>query len=361
MRGPVVPPGGRHLRRGLPVIVAVLLATPLPAAAEPAAPDSPLSAPQAVADFWAAYVGRQDLRRATAVLDHQLRADTGGDAESARRAARMLLAHANGHHRRAWAHRLALSGLDVPPRYRRFVANARAESDRALGLRRTHPAPTTDMGAHGDHLPDRMADGDAATYFWSAGPPRPGTQVVLDLGRVRAISGVRIVMGQAARPHDYLRSGIVEHSVDGSTWLPVRRVDGGPTVVAGLSDATRYLRLRATAGQRHWLAVREFSVTPAPVDACSDGAAETVFRVTSGSAEVPVEGPRSITNVVVLAARETPPRGEVQLRDGLGAWRTVGRIAGEYSDVSAHGLTASQVRVVFPPGATVGLHEIVVR
>ncbi|SDI85206.1 F5/8 type C domain-containing protein [Actinokineospora alba] len=352
-----MPPGGRHLRRGLPVVVAALLAAQAPAAAE--APTSPVATAQAVADFWAAYVGRTDLRRTAAVLDHRLRTDTGGDTESARRAARILLAHALGHHRRAWAHRLALAGLDVPPRHRRFVAAARAESDRALNLRRTHPAPTTDMGAYGDHLPARMVDGDATTYFWSAGAPRAGTQVVLDLGRVRSLSGVRLVMGQNARPHDYLRSGVIERSVDGITWLPVRQV-ASPTVVAGLTEATRYLRLRATAGQRHWLAVSEFSVTPAPVDACADGAAETVFPVTSGVAEVPVAGPRPITSVVVLAARHTPPRGEIQLRDGVGAWRTVGRIAGEYSGVSVHGLMASQVRVVFPPGPTVGVHEIVV-
>ncbi|MGH3861518.1 discoidin domain-containing protein [Actinokineospora sp.] len=355
-----MPPGGRHFRRGLLVVVAALLAAQAPAAAESLAPTSPMATTQAMADFWAAYVGRTDLRRTAAVLDHRLRTDTSGDTESARRAARILLAHALGHHRRAWAHRLALAGLDVPPRYRRFVAAAHSESDRALGLRRTLPAPTTDMGAYGDHVPARMADGDATTYFWSAGAPRAGTQVILDLGRVRSLSAVRLVMGQAARPHDFLRSGVIERSVDGTTWQPVRQVAGGPTVVAGLSEATRYLRLRATAGQRHWLAVREFSVTPAPVDACADGVAETVFPVTSGVAEVPVEGPRPVTSVVVLAARHTPPRGEIQLRDGLGPWRTVGRIAGEYSHVPTHGVVASQVRVVFPPDSVVGVHEIVV-
>ncbi|MBC6450770.1 discoidin domain-containing protein [Actinokineospora xionganensis] len=355
-----MPPGGRHVRRGLPVIVSALLAAQAPAAAEPLAPTSPMASPQAIADFWAAYVGRTDLRRTAAVLDHRLRTDTAGDTESARRAARILLGHGLGHHRRAWAHRLALAGLDVPPRHRRFVAAAQAESDRALGLRRTHPAPTTDMGAYGDHVAARMADGDATTYFWSAGAPRVGTQVVLDLGRVRSLSGVRLVMGQSARPHDYLRSGVIERSVDGTDWQPVRQVAGGPTVVAGLSEATRYLRLRATAEQKHWLAVREFSVTPEPVDACADGVAETVFPVTSRIAEVPVEGPRPITRVVVLAARHTPPGGEIQLRDGDEPWRTVGRVAGEYSEVRVHGLMATRVRVVFPPDSTVGVHEIVV-
>ncbi|WP_436501461.1 discoidin domain-containing protein [Actinokineospora sp. HUAS TT18] len=358
-----MPPGGKRARRWLPLAAAAALAVPpVPAAATPfpgppvAAELGPLDIPQATAEFWAAYLGAGDVRRALAKLDHRLRAEGGNDA--ARHAARMLLAHREGRSRRAWGERLRIS--DSPSRYQPFIDRAKAVSDRAFGLGPARPRPVTALGAYRDHHPDRMADGDARTYFWSDGPPVPGSQVTLDLGRVRLVSQVDIEMGQADRPHDYLRSGVLERSVDGVRWAPVSRVDA-PTVVAAVSDPTRYLRLRATKGQRHWLAVREFSVVPAPVDACADGDVDTVFPVTSGAVEVPIGPSRTVAGVVVFAARATPARGEIQVLDPAGAWHTVGRVQGEYTDVAAPGLLGTKVRVAFPAGPAVSVHEVLVR
>ncbi|CRK58683.1 hypothetical protein [Alloactinosynnema sp. L-07] len=356
-----MPTGGK--RRWLPLVAAVALAAPpIPATAapSPAAPRAadPLDIPQAIAEFWAAYRGDDDLRRALAKLDHRVRTSGVSGGESVRRAARILLAHSEGRFRRAWGERLRLPSTPTP--YQRFVDRAKAASDAAFGIGPTQPRPVTALGAYGDHLPARMADGDARTYFWSDGPPVPGSQVILDLGRVRRVSQVGIEMGQADRPRDYLRAGVLEQSVDGVRWTPVRRVDA-PSVVATVSDPTRYLRLRAVRGQRQWLVVREFTVVPSPVDASADGDADTVFPVTSGAIEVPIGETRQVTGVIVLAGRATPARGEVQLLDPAGTWHTVGRVEGEYTDIPTPGAPATRVRVVFPAGQPALVHEVLVR
>jgi hyaluronoglucosaminidase len=131
--------------------------------------------------------------------------------------------------------------------------------------------------------------------------------------------------------------------------------------MATVSDPTRYLRMRVVRGQRNWLAVREFSVVPAPVDACADGDLDTVFPVTSGSVEVSIGEVRPVSGVMVLAGRATPPRGEVQLLDPAGTWHTVGRVHGEFTDVATPSLPATRVRVAFPTGTAAFVHEVLVR
>ncbi|GLZ41732.1 discoidin domain-containing protein [Actinokineospora sp. NBRC 105648] len=370
---------GRRLRVAVPLVVVALAAAAPHAQADPEPDRLPVTGADntdlavataatgpdetgAVVAFWAAYAGRADLRKAAAILDARLRAQ-GPVAEPARQAVRMLVAHARGDHRRAWAERLELLDARVDPANAQFVTAALTASDRALGITRAATVSSA-PGAYNGHVPAAMADGDTGTYYWSAGAPTAGTQLTLDLGRVRPIEGVAVAMGTAARPRDYLRAGVLEGSVDGVGWTPVRSLPGRPTVAADLASAPRdlrYLRLRATADQRNWLAVREFSVRPAPADACTDGDATTGYPLTGGPLVVTVGPARALDRIVVLASAGTAPGAPVQLRDETGRWRTIGRLGGQYTDLSARGLVAGQLRLVAPEGSTgAAVREIVV-
>ncbi|WP_026425385.1 discoidin domain-containing protein [Actinokineospora inagensis] len=371
-----MPPGGRRPRVAAPLaatvigaLVGALAGTPAQAEPEPdrvvATDDAqvPVDLSGAMARFWAGYSAGTDVRKDAAIVDALLRAE-GPATEPVRHAVRMLAAHAEGDQRRAWCERLALRGVPVPERHAAFTTAALAASDRALGLVRSRPVSTA-AAAYTDHVAARMTDGDTSTFYWSAGAPRPGTQFVLDLGRVRPVEEVGLTMGTTARPRDFLRTGVLEGSVDGVGWTTVRRLPGSATVTADLGPApldVRYLRLRATAGQRHWLAVREVSVRPGPTDATADGDADTGYTSTGDPLVVPLGVPHPVHRVVVLAGRGTQPGTPVQLRDQSGDWHTVGRVAGEYTDVDARGLVAGQARLLFGPGSTgTVVHEIVER
>ncbi|MBM7772798.1 hyaluronoglucosaminidase [Actinokineospora baliensis] len=375
-----MPPGGGRPRAAVPLAIAALTTvvgaalgtTPAAAAADPepdrlaprrSTQEAPVELPGAVARFWAAYAGRGDVRKSAAIVDALLRSE-GSSADPVRRAVRVLVAHATGDQRRAWCERLLLLGAQVPPRHAVFVAAALTASDRAFGL--VKPAPvSTAPAAYADNVPARMADGDTATFYWSDGAPRPGAQFVLDLGRVRPVEEVAVAMGTSARPKDFLRSGVLEGSVDGVDWVTVRQLPGRATVTATLGPDprdVRYLRLRATAGQRHWLAVREVSVLPGPTDVTTDGDPGTGYRVTGEPLVVNLGTAQAVDRVVVLADTGTRPGAPIQVRDPSGTWRTVGRIAGQYTDVAAHGLVGEQVRVRFGPDSTgTSVREIVVR
>ncbi|WP_147460150.1 discoidin domain-containing protein [Actinokineospora cianjurensis] len=372
-----MPPGGRR-PRGMPfavlltVVGAAFGTGQVPASADPepdrfvprgSVREAPVDLPGAMARFWAAYSGGGDTRRVSAILDALLRAE-GPSSDQARRAVRMLAAHSAGDQRRAWCERLDLLGAPAPLRHAAFVGAALTASDRAFGLSRQAPVSTA-PAAYAGHVPARMTDGDATTFYWSDGAPRPGTQFVLDLGRVRPVQGVAVAMGTANRPRDFLRAGVLEGSVDGVAWTTVRQLPGSPTVTATLGPDprdVRYLRLRATAGQRHWLAVREVSVRPGPTDAATDGDATTAYRVAGGPVVVNLGVDQPVDRIVVLADRGTHRGTPVQVRDGGGTWRTVGRLGGEYTDVAARGIVTGAVRVLFGPDSTgTAVREIVVR
>ncbi|PPK64353.1 discoidin domain-containing protein [Actinokineospora auranticolor] len=380
-----MPSGGRRRRVAVPLVAAALAAAPTAAHAQPSTRPDPFATAQtkgtrvereisgagAVARFWADYSAGATgdaIRKSAAIVDARLRAQ-GTAADPVRRAVRMLAAHATGDHRRAWCERLSLDGARVPAEHAEFVTAALAASDQALGLARPVPVPTA-PGAYTDHLAARMADGDTRTFYWSDGAPTTGQQYVLDLGRVRPVERVAVAMGTAQRPLDVLRSGVLEGSVDGVTWTTVRRLTGHATVAAdfGAARDLRYLRLRATAGQRHWLAVREITVRPGPADVYTDGDPTTGLR--GRAAEVPLGTAEAIDRIVVLAGPDTPAGAKVEVRDQAGGWHTVGRLGGEYTDVEARGAVADGVRVVLPVGQAgvrgvdstgIDVREIVVR
>ncbi|MFC7616970.1 discoidin domain-containing protein [Actinokineospora soli] len=293
-----------------------------------------------LAGFWRAYrAGAPDLAMRAARLDHVVRTGLGHDAEPVREAVRLLA----GDPARAWTARLALLGARGPAAQRSFVDAAVREYDTAYAARPA--AVTTTLGAHGGHGPDRMTDGDPATYYWSAGPAVAGAAVTVDLGGPRRVRGVRLLLGKPDRPLDHLRRGVLEFSPDGRTWTPVARVERPEHAVDVTAD-TRFVRLRSEADQPHWLVVRELSVVACPTGRATDGDPTTVFTVTGEAVELPLSADRPASALVVRAAPGTAPGGEVQVRAGAAGWATVGRLAGPYTEVPLPEGGATRVRIV---------------
>ncbi|GGS51808.1 hypothetical protein GCM10010171_53580 [Actinokineospora fastidiosa] len=307
----------------------------------------------ALGELWAAYRrGDRELARLAARVDQVVRVELGERGEAVRAAVRLVV----GPPGRAWGARLALMGVEVPEGQGAFVRAAVRAYDSAYAVSPSTVSST--FGHHGDHIPDRMADGDPGTYYWSAGPAVKGAAVVVDLGRVRRVHGVRLALGKSDRPNDYLHRGVLEFSVDGRHWYTVARLDGPLHEVRVRADI-RYLRLRSTADQAQWLVVRDLSVIGCPVGKAADGDPATVFTVTAAPVELPLTPGPTASAIVVRAGADTARGGKVQVRMG-GGWRTVGALAGPYTELPLPRGRATRVRIV--PGATpLGVHEVTVR
>ncbi|MGW5052128.1 discoidin domain-containing protein [Actinokineospora sp. NPDC004072] len=248
---------------------------------------------------------------------------------------------------RAWQARLALVGAAAPQAQRGFVRAAIRAYDSAYAA-----APLTvssTLGYVAGHDVALAADGDPDTYYWSAGPATKDSAVTVDLGRLRRVHGVRIALGKPDRPGDYLHQGVLEFSADGRAWYVAARLDRPEHDVRVRADI-RYLRLRSTADQAHWLVVRELSVVACKAD---DGDPSTVFTVTREPVELPL--PSSASAVVVRAGADTERGGQVQVRMG-GGWRTVGALAGPYTELPLPRGRAPRVRIV--PHTPLAVHEV---
>jgi hexosaminidase len=128
------------------------------------------------------------------------------------------------------------------------------------------PTPVTSLPTYSTFLPANMVDGTTGTWFWSNGAPAVGDYVGVDLGTVKPIGGVEVVMAKSDRPNDYLHNAALEYSRDGLTWTSLGTFSGQPQVRATPSAgaSARYVRLRSTASQTYWLVTDEFTVAVRP-------------------------------------------------------------------------------------------------
>ncbi|MFI6423066.1 beta-N-acetylglucosaminidase domain-containing protein [Streptomyces sp. NPDC050842] len=145
-----------------------------------------------------------------------------------------------------------------------FVLDAIAEHDVFLGVT-PRPKGITNLEPDQENLIPRAADGEDATHFRGLWDPKPGAWVGLDLRAEREIGTVTLALGAPDRPQGYPRRGVVEHSLDGTTWQPLGELSGGPDTVltAPAGTRARYVRLRTTEAQtglETWLTVREIRV-----------------------------------------------------------------------------------------------------
>ncbi len=252
----------------------------------------------------------------------------------------------------------------------RFINDAMAENDRWLGVAGRHITATTSMPTYQSNTPDKMVDGDDASFFWSSRSPASGDYVGVDLGRVQPISSVTIHMSKPTSPDDYIHAGVLEYSADGSVWTPAGTFANTTDVTATLPAGTqaRYVRLRDTAAQSNWVVVREFTVVGPDSDAltvagapaaaagsslaaAADGNADSAYTA-GGSPQagdalvVTLPKARPLDRVVIAGTGA----GQVQVGDGT-SWQTVGSLSSGYTELSAGGATVSEIRLVWTAGS----------
>ncbi|MEV0151281.1 MULTISPECIES: beta-N-acetylglucosaminidase domain-containing protein [unclassified Nonomuraea] len=249
----------------------------------------------------------------------------------------------------------------------RFVADALAELDRWMGVTATRPRATTSLGTYQANTPDRMVDGDPATFFWSSSSPGAGDHVTVDLGAPRTIGDIMLLMGKPGSPNDYIRAGALETSRDGVTWT---RLATGTTAeiraTAPAGTVARYVRYRATAANSTWLVVREFTVqvsedslttitvtgTPAGtgLDLAADGDLGTAYTAATAPArgdalDATLSRPRLLDRLLVVGTGSA----HVQVRAG-GQWRAIGRLSGPYTELDPQDAQIDAVRLAWAPG-----------
>ncbi|MBV8932235.1 MAG: beta-N-acetylglucosaminidase domain-containing protein, partial [Kutzneria sp.] len=306
----------------------------------------------------------------------------------------MLIAQWEGDLVRAWADRLAVIdlvraarsisyvGLDGKKHpvlvgqgvIDTFVADALAENAKAFNAQRTALTPSTSMSAYQSYVPANMVDGDPATYYWSSRAVRTGDTVGVDLGSAEQVGDIVVLMSKSDSVDDYMHSGVVEHSVDGSEWTVARSFAGTQQVAFSppASTTARHVRLRATADQPNWLVVREFTVTtsvvtggpePAPgsrLSAVVDGNVDSAYvaaRAPSGETlTIALPAPLPVTRVVVLCSAG---RGHVETGTN-DVWSAIGDLGGGYTAFSLPGAPVDAIRLVWSPDSPAPVvHEVI--
>jgi hexosaminidase len=118
----------------------------------------------------------------------------------------------------------------------------------------------TSWPTYGANAPERAFDDNDDTFFWSARPAQVGDTFTLVLDEARPIEHVHVTAAQPERPDDYVHKGVIEISADGKTFAKVAEITGAEADVKLDGSNINAIRIRVTAGQAWWVAIREFVV-----------------------------------------------------------------------------------------------------
>lgn len=117
------------------------------------------------------------------------------------------------------------------------------------------------FGTYWNYTPDRMVDNDINTFYWTNRGVKAGDYFGVDLGEVKDVNAVNILMGSPWGDTDYIQSGVVEYSTDNITWAALTgNLTQKEISLDGLSIKARYLRYKALQDNTNWVKVREFIV-----------------------------------------------------------------------------------------------------
>ncbi|WP_084614186.1 beta-N-acetylglucosaminidase domain-containing protein [Nakamurella lactea] len=256
----------------------------------------------------------------------------------------------------------------------RFINDALTANDRWLGTAGERVTAGSSMATYQSYLPSNMVDGNDATFFWSSAAPNPGDTVQVDLGAVKDISAVKLLMSKSGSVDDYIHDGVLEYSADGTTWTPIGSYSDQAEISADLpaGTAARYVRMRATAAQTNWVVVREFQVvgpdtsvgtvsgtpsaaTGSSLHAAADGDPDTAYSAASAPADgdallLTLSNARPLDAVVVAGTGQADV--QVQLD---GQWHTIGALAASgYTELTARSAgsdSATAIRLLWTPGS----------
>ncbi|MDH6127850.1 beta-N-acetylglucosaminidase domain-containing protein [Kitasatospora sp. GP82] len=262
-----------------------------------------------------------------------------------------------------------------------FLDRAVRSADNWSGVSSGALTPTTTLGTAYDHGPALMTDGAADTFYWSSAPPQTGDSVGVNLGAGRPLGQVTVLMGSwgdgpdaQSATDDYLRDGVLEYSTGEGGWKQLAKVHNQKTVTVTPPAGTvaKAVRLRATAGQKTAIAVREFTVaapgdTPATVtggpaaapgsspSAVLDGNPDSAFRAasapTASDAPLTIElgVARPMDRVTVLTDPTVRATATVEVRRA-GGWAAIGTAQPGYNELPAGGQSADAIRLTWAPG-----------
>ncbi|HZX06287.1 discoidin domain-containing protein, partial [Kribbella sp.] len=260
-----------------------------------------------------------------------------------------------------------------------LIAEAGRVHDRWLGVQPGRTASSS-LGTYQDNVPARMIDGDPNTYYWSNGAPSTGSEVRVDLGQLSTIGLITILMGKSSSPNDYIHSGVLEYSADGTRWTELTRATTAEVrATAPAGTTARYVRYRSLSASDYWLVVREFTVatiggrettltasgTPAPAAGSSfqqavDGSVDTAYvpstaPVAGDLLTIGLSAPRELAGLTIL--QRTAGSADVQVQVG-GVWQRVGSVSSAYAELPVPDLKAEAVRLVWT-GGTPAVAEVV--
>lgn len=254
-----------------------------------------------------------------------------------------------------------------------FVAESARRFDAAVGVGVDRAVATTSMGTYADNVPARMLDGNLDTFYWTDNAPQTGDAIGVDLGRARPIGAIAVLMGKSGSTSDFIGSGVLEYSANGTAWTELARgttAEVRATPPAGTT--ARYVRYRALANNDpYWLVVREFAVdvldatrltvsgTPLPAAGSAlRSAADDDLDTSYVAATAPVAGDalvvtlsaaRQLDRVTVLQETGAAGTGEVSVRRA-GEWVPIGALGGTFTELAAGG-EADAIRIVWVAGA----------
>ncbi|WP_441249879.1 beta-N-acetylglucosaminidase domain-containing protein [Kitasatospora sp. McL0602] len=308
----------------------------------------------------------------------------------------MLLAQRGGDGSAAWRARVALRQLRADPGtggatvgagvLDQFLDRALRAADSWSGVRAGGLSPTTTLGTAHDHAVALMADDANDTFYWSSAPPQTGDAVGLDLGPGRPLGSVTVLMGAwgdgpdaASAADDYLHDGVLEYTTGEGGWKQLAKVHNQKNLVvkAPAGTVAKAVRLRATAGQKTAMAVRDFSITapddtPATVtggpaaapgsspSAVLDGNPDTAYRAaaapTAADAPLTIElgAARPLDRVTVLTDPAVRATATLEVRRA-GTWTAIGAVQPGYNELPAQAAVgapaaADAMRLVWAPG-----------
>ena len=163
--------------------------------------------------------------------------------------------------------RLIRGGVDVPDLsvVQRFgddlVYAIPAQSKRHPDRAALTPLPPSDSwrvsASPNGSLAGRAADDRADTCWTTGRRQRSGDWLLLDLGRLVDVAGVRLYLGR--QTHEFPRRYHVESSVDGDTWRSLARDRNWNTLYMSSLSSPRnpYLEVRFPPAQVRWLRVTQ--------------------------------------------------------------------------------------------------------
>jgi len=105
-------------------------------------------------------------------------------------------------------------------------------------------------------------DGDDSTYFHSSRRPQKDETVTVRLKKAINNTNITVLTGKPDG-EDSLNSGVLEAKTSNNHWKPIATFFGGKAE-ATIKSKTQAIRIRMTANQGNWLAIREIKIGDQP-------------------------------------------------------------------------------------------------